>query len=131
MCPIPHQGLYIKAKRPEAALKMYRDARLWNDALRVAEQYLPTKVGEVQMDLLNGGAAGGGGAAAPSADVVINKARNFERNNDYARAIEAYLSLTAQVCIGRRILLAGWQWFMLAMLGPIGVKLSWFCIMII
>ena len=49
------------------------------------------------MELLSGQAAGGHGGAAPSADAVINKARAFERNNDYARAIEAYLSLTAQV----------------------------------
>ncbi len=40
---LPAEGLLIKAKRPEAALKMYRDARMWNDALRVAEQYLPNK----------------------------------------------------------------------------------------
>ncbi|EFJ49307.1 intraflagellar protein IFT172 [Volvox carteri f. nagariensis] len=93
---LPAEGLFIKAKRPEAALKMYRDARMWNDALRVAEQYLPTKVAEVQMELLSGQGSGGGGPAAPSADAVINKARAFERNNDYARAIEAYLSLTAQ-----------------------------------
>ena len=92
---LPAEGLFIKAKRPEAALKMYRDARMWNDALRVAEQYLPTKVAEVQMELLSGQGAGGGSGGA-SADAVINKARGFERNNDYARAIETYLSLTAQ-----------------------------------
>lgn len=43
--PFHPQGLFLKAKRPEGALKMYREAKLWNDALRVAEQYLPTKVG--------------------------------------------------------------------------------------
>lgn len=37
------ESIFLKAKRPEAALKMYRDAKLWHDALRVAENYLPAK----------------------------------------------------------------------------------------
>ncbi len=58
------------------------------------------------MELLSGQSSGHGGAGAPSADAVISKARAFERNNDYARAIEAYLSLTAQARRG-----LGWKGF--------------------
>lgn len=47
------------------------------------------------MELLSGQNMSQSGPA--STDSVINKARAFERNNDYARAIEAYLSLTATV----------------------------------
>lgn len=38
------ESVYLKAKRPDLALKMYRDAKLWHDALRIAENYLPAKV---------------------------------------------------------------------------------------
>lgn len=35
---------------------MYRDARLWHDALRLAEDYLPGKVQEIHAELASGGA---------------------------------------------------------------------------
>ena len=39
------EALFVRAKQPEAALAMYRAARRWEDALRVAEAHLPAKVG--------------------------------------------------------------------------------------
>ena len=39
------EGFFLRGKQPEAALAMYRKARLWTDALRIAEDYLPAKVG--------------------------------------------------------------------------------------
>ncbi len=120
--PVVPQGLYIKAKRPEAALKMYRDARMWNDALRVAEQYLPTKVGEVQMELMSGSsAAASGGGAGAGVDGIISKARAFERNNDYARAIETYLSLGANVRAGSLLVPA----VLLALIVPCNMNLRY------
>lgn len=49
------EELYIRAKRPDAALKMYRDGRMWHDALRVAQDYLPGKVSEIHAELQSGG----------------------------------------------------------------------------
>ena len=40
------EAIYLRAKRPEEALKMYKSARLWEDALRIAEDYLPSKVSQ-------------------------------------------------------------------------------------
>lgn len=91
------ESLFLKAKRPEMALKMFRDQRMWHDALRIAEDYLPGKVAEIQVDMASGGMGsgplGGGGGGS---DAIIAKARKFEQNNDYARAIESYLSLGPQ-----------------------------------
>lgn len=39
------EGFFLRAKQPEAALSMYRKAGMWSEALRVAEDYLPDKVG--------------------------------------------------------------------------------------
>ena len=33
---------------------MFRDQRLWHDALRIAEDYLPSKVQEIHMELASG-----------------------------------------------------------------------------
>ena len=54
------ESLFLRAKRPELVLKMFRDARMWHDALRIAEDYLPGKVQEIQMELASGGCGGGG-----------------------------------------------------------------------
>lgn len=38
------EGFFLRAKQPELALAMYRKARLWDEALRIADDYLPAKV---------------------------------------------------------------------------------------
>ena len=38
------EGCFLRAKKPELALAMYRRAGLWDDALRVCKDYLPAKV---------------------------------------------------------------------------------------
>lgn len=38
------EGFFLRAKQPEAALAMYKKARLWDEALRIAEDYLPDRV---------------------------------------------------------------------------------------
>ena len=39
---------------------MFRDSRMWHDALRIAEDYLPGKVQEIQMELASGEGGGVG-----------------------------------------------------------------------
>lgn len=38
------ESFFLKAKRPDAALAMYRDAGQWQAALKLAEAYLPNSV---------------------------------------------------------------------------------------
>ena len=38
------EGFFLRAKQPEAALAMYSKARMWSEALRIAEDYLPDRV---------------------------------------------------------------------------------------
>jgi intraflagellar transport protein 172 len=38
------EAMLLKAKRADLAIKMYRELRKWEDALRVADEYMPTKV---------------------------------------------------------------------------------------
>ncbi len=61
------ESVLLRARRPDLALKMYRDARQWQEALRVAEHYLPAKVQEVHAELAASMRAGGQGAAMPAA----------------------------------------------------------------
>lgn len=38
----------MRAQRPELAVKFYRDAGMWQDVLRVAKEYLPHKLPQLQ-----------------------------------------------------------------------------------
>lgn len=46
------EGFFLRAKQPEAALAMYKKARLWEEALRIAEDYLPDRVRHSQPELI-------------------------------------------------------------------------------
>ena len=41
------ETLFVSAKKPQLALKMYQDAARWSDALRVCKRHLPHKLAEV------------------------------------------------------------------------------------
>jgi intraflagellar transport protein 172 len=38
------ESFFLKAKRPDAALAMYREAGQWQAALKLAEAYLPNSI---------------------------------------------------------------------------------------
>ena len=41
------ETLFISAKKPELALKAYKEAGRWQDAIRVAKRHLPHKLSEI------------------------------------------------------------------------------------
>lgn len=42
------EAYLLRAQRPELAVKFYRDAGMWQDVLRVAKEYLPHKLPQLQ-----------------------------------------------------------------------------------
>ena len=42
------ESYLLRAQRPELAVKFYRDAGMWQDVLRVAKEYLPHKLPQLQ-----------------------------------------------------------------------------------
>lgn len=44
------EALYVRAKKPELAVKAYKDASRWNDATRIAREFLPHKVNELMAE---------------------------------------------------------------------------------
>eukprot|EP00899_Mesostigma_viride_P028336 jgi/Mesvir1/8688/Mv02626-RA.1 len=98
------EQLFLRAKKPELALQMYRDQHKWEDAIRIAEDYIPSKVQEVHLELSQAMRSGnadrgkGGGAAAAgggdTAESLAAKAAQLERQRDFAGAIECLLKIT-------------------------------------
>ncbi|KAI8848693.1 hypothetical protein BC829DRAFT_443633 [Chytridium lagenaria] len=64
------ETLLLRAQRPDLAIKLYKDAGLWKDAIRFAKEYLPNKLSEVHEDY---------------------DPRLLEQQKDFNRAIDMYL----------------------------------------
>ena len=59
------ETLFISAKKPQLALKMYSDAFKWQDAIRVAKRHLPHKLAEVN-ESYSAYSKNGGNSSSPS-----------------------------------------------------------------
>ena len=113
------ETLFISAKKPELALKSYKEAGRWQDAIRVAKRHLPHKLSEINDDYSRATSGGGAGQKSTSAssgnssrepsgsrssrqsasrdansDDLLQTARNWEESGDWGRAIDTYLSVS-------------------------------------
>jgi intraflagellar transport protein 172 len=90
------EKLFVNAKKPEKAMKMYTDAKMWQDAIRFTKTHLPHKSHHVNMlrqqDAAVGASGGGAGAAAGGDSEYLTAAQSWEEMADYNRAIDAYLN---------------------------------------
>lgn len=72
------EAVFTQAHSPERAVRAYRDAGLWDDALRVARQWQPELVAEIEA-ARSAAAHGAGGSSDGSAAVRLQQARMLER----------------------------------------------------
>ena len=88
------ESLFVRAKKPDAAVKAYKQANRWQDAIRIAREFLPHKVQE----LMGEHAAfmrGEQGLGAQSHDELMARGRQLEEGREFSQAIDAYLQVTA------------------------------------
>jgi hypothetical protein len=115
----------LAAKKPELAIKMYKDMSLWDDALRVAREHKPNIVSELRQQqqaaqppafaspyatpssssLFATPASGSSGAlssspslVADTMDAILAAARAAENKRDFSRAVECYLRVRTHMC---------------------------------
>jgi intraflagellar transport protein 172 len=69
---------FINAKEPEKALNMYQEARMYGEALRVANKHAPHLVNQINENFSRGPAV-----AQQSGDEILQSAKNWEGNRDY------------------------------------------------
>jgi intraflagellar transport protein 172 len=110
------EAMFLKAKRPEAAIRMYQDCRMWEQALRVAADYLPSKVQEIHIEIqaqMGGGtgnsASGGNGGGGGGGHECVVRARQLEQEGNYAGAVDALLELTTAATSDLDALEAAWE----------------------
>jgi len=80
---------YINAKDPMKAIKMYQDARMRGEALRVAQKHAPHMLPEIEGGYYPSG-------EDQSFQEVVNSAQIWEQSQDWNKAIDRYLEITEQ-----------------------------------
>jgi intraflagellar transport protein 172 len=68
---------YLQAKAPDRVIKMFRDAQMWDDALRIARHYKPEVLHELERQ--REACILGGQSTGSTVDAKIQKAKLFER----------------------------------------------------
>ncbi|KAI8999812.1 hypothetical protein BC832DRAFT_563653 [Gaertneriomyces semiglobifer] len=84
------EALLLRAQHPEVAVKLYRDKKMWKEALQFAKEYLPSKVAEINIEHENsklGNNVDGGGD-------MLKAARIAEQQQNHSQAVDLYLNLS-------------------------------------
>ncbi|KAK2158150.1 hypothetical protein NP493_1800g00020 [Ridgeia piscesae] len=98
------ESFLLRAQRPELAIKYYKDAVMWQDALRVCKEYVPHKLQQLQdqydREMISKSTKG--------ADTLVSQAREWEASGEYERAVECYAKVNSKVTQDVTVLLKCW-----------------------
>ncbi|XP_072218456.1 intraflagellar transport protein 172 homolog [Leuresthes tenuis] len=83
------EAFLLRAQRPELAVKFYKDADMWSDAMRICKEYLPNKLSVLQEEYENETSKKGGRGV----EGLLEQAREWEQSGEYSRAVECYLKV--------------------------------------
>uniref|UniRef100_A0A8U7MH45 Intraflagellar transport protein 172 homolog n=1 Tax=Corvus moneduloides TaxID=1196302 RepID=A0A8U7MH45_CORMO len=83
------EAFLLRAQRPELAIKYYKEAGMWSEALRICKEYMPSRLGELQEEC--GREAGKKGSSGTEG--LLEQAREWEQAGEYARAVDCYLKV--------------------------------------
>ena len=107
-----HQAeqLYLSAKKPEAAVAMYRSAGRYDDALRIARKDVPRLVAELQREKdSHEGQRYETAGTANTIEGVKAKARVQENNKQWSGAIDSYLDVSESHTTDQNALEQAWE----------------------
>lgn len=101
------EALLLRAEVPETAITYYRNANMWDDAIRLVREYVPIKLAEYEA-LRGGGSAGASGdnGAVTEAQRAAHKA---EQEGRFADAVLEYLRVTVKDSTDHDALQQCWQ----------------------
>ncbi|XP_040920859.1 intraflagellar transport protein 172 homolog [Toxotes jaculatrix] len=83
------EAFLLRAQRPELAVKYYKDADMWSDAMRICKEYLPNKLSMLQEEYEKETSKKG----VRSVEGLLEQAREWEQSGEYSRAVECYLKV--------------------------------------
>uniref|UniRef100_A0A4W5KBN0 Intraflagellar transport protein 172 homolog n=1 Tax=Hucho hucho TaxID=62062 RepID=A0A4W5KBN0_9TELE len=83
------EAFLLRAQRPELAIKYYKDAEMWSDAMRICKEYLPNKLSILQEEYEKEATKKG----SRGVEGMVEQAKEWEQSGEYARAVECYLKV--------------------------------------
>ncbi|KAJ8009128.1 hypothetical protein DPEC_G00085660 [Dallia pectoralis] len=83
------EAYLLRAQRPEMAIKYYKDADMWSDAMRICKEYLPNKLGILQEEYEEVATKKG----SRGVEGMVEQAKEWEQSGEYSRAVEFYLKV--------------------------------------
>uniref|UniRef100_A0A4W6DEM9 Intraflagellar transport protein 172 homolog n=1 Tax=Lates calcarifer TaxID=8187 RepID=A0A4W6DEM9_LATCA len=83
------EAFLLRAQRPELAVKYYKDADMWSDAMRICKEYLPNKLSMLQEEYERETSKKG----IRGVEGLLEQAREWEQSGEYSRAVECYLKV--------------------------------------
>ncbi|VDM52610.1 unnamed protein product [Angiostrongylus costaricensis] len=83
------ESCLLRANRPDIILKFYRENAMWPDALRIAKEYLPHQLLQLQEEFEQVELLGGGRGV----NSLLAQGRAFEERREWAKAVQAYLKI--------------------------------------
>ncbi|XP_023687337.1 intraflagellar transport protein 172 homolog [Paramormyrops kingsleyae] len=83
------EALLLRAQQPELAIKYYKEAGMWSDAMRICKEYVPKKLGLLQEEYEKEATKKG----PRGMEALLEQAREWEQSAEYGRAVECYLKV--------------------------------------
>ncbi|KAM3602576.1 uncharacterized protein V6R79_006682 [Siganus canaliculatus] len=83
------EAFLLRAQRPELAVKYYKDADMWSDAMRICKEYLPNKLSALQEEFEKETSKKG----IRGVEGLLEQAREWEQTGEHSRAVECYLKV--------------------------------------
>uniref|UniRef100_A0A672S0Q9 Intraflagellar transport protein 172 homolog n=1 Tax=Sinocyclocheilus grahami TaxID=75366 RepID=A0A672S0Q9_SINGR len=84
------EAFLLRAQRPELAIKYYKDAGMWTDAMRICKDYLPSKLSILQKEYERETFCV---VSSRGVEGMVEQAQEWEQTGEYARAIDCYLKV--------------------------------------
>ncbi|XP_042189213.1 intraflagellar transport protein 172 homolog [Callorhinchus milii] len=83
------EAFLLRAQKPELAVKYYKEAGMWSEAIRICKEYVPSKLEQLQTEYEKEATKKG----IMGAEGLIEQAKEWEQSGEYARAVECYLKV--------------------------------------
>ncbi|KAM9155379.1 intraflagellar transport protein 172 homolog isoform 2-T2 [Pangshura tecta] len=83
------EAFLLRAQRPELAVKYYKEAGMWSDALRTCKEYVPSRLEVLQEEYDKEAVKKG----TRGVEGMLEQARQWEQAGEYTRAVDCYLKV--------------------------------------
>lgn len=92
-----YEALLVRAEKPELILEHYREFEMWSDACRVAKEYVPGQLAEMQRlrQRAERGSGFGSSSSGGGGDfrAILSRASDYARNEEFKKAAEVLMMI--------------------------------------